>query len=185
MNREVELEVLKVIQTESGTNAYALILGEVNGKRRLPIIIGAVEAQAISNTLRGVIPMRPITHDLFAFCLETVGSRVESALIYKVENGIFFAYIILEVDGRLVNVDARSADAIALAVRFSAPIVTYEALLEKECMPILANGKNLYELEEEEDKESIEYLQKELQKAVDEENYELASLLRDKIAEMK
>ncbi|HOY49687.1 MAG TPA: bifunctional nuclease family protein, partial [Flavobacteriales bacterium] len=128
--KKIKLEIsgLSYSQTQSG--AYALVLGENGGKRRLPIIIGGFEAQAIAIELEKMAPTRPLTHDLFKSFAESFHVQVREVVIYNLVEGIFYAKLICQQDGANdVEVDARTSDAIALAVRFNCPIYTYEFIL--------------------------------------------------------
>lgn len=128
--KKIKLEIsgLSYSQTQSG--AYALVLGESGGKRRLPIIIGGFEAQAIAIELEKMAPTRPLTHDLFKSFAEAFNVSVREVVIYNLVEGIFYAKLICQQDGANdVEVDARTSDAIALAVRFQCPIYTYEFIL--------------------------------------------------------
>jgi len=128
--KKIRLEIsgLSYSQTQSG--AYALVLGESGGKRRLPIIIGGFEAQAIAIELEKMAPSRPLTHDLFKTFAESFMIQVREVLIYNLEEGIFYAKLICNQNGaNEVEVDARTSDAIALALRFNCPIYTYDFIL--------------------------------------------------------
>lgn len=177
MDKKIELKVLNISNSLAQVHAYALLLQEIDGERQLPVIIGAVEAQAIAFSLRGVHPPRPFTHDLFVSFADAYLISLKEILIYKVKEGVFFSYLFLEKDGEITHVDARTSDAIALALRFGAPIYATEHILETECLkfdegtpvsvPITAVDMSL--------------LQNTLDKAVKDENYELASQIRDEI----
>jgi len=128
--KKIKLDIsgLSYSQTQSG--AYALVLSEAGGKRRLPIIIGGFEAQAIAIELEKMAPTRPLTHDLFKSFAESFSITIDEVIIYNLVEGIFYAKLICKQDGANdVEVDARTSDAIALAVRFDCPIYTYEFIL--------------------------------------------------------
>ncbi|MCI1647861.1 MAG: DUF151 domain-containing protein [Bacteroides sp.] len=193
--KKVELEVLNITNSQEEAGAYALILGEVNGSRQLPVIIGAAEAQAMLIVLKGVVPPRPLTHNLFASCLEILGVNMVRALIYKVDNGVFYSYIYLKADGTIIRMDARTSDAVAMALRMKAPIFVYEEILESEQLKTtedskeattapMGNGSDPH-MDEFLRKDSIDLLQEALQKAIKEENYERAAQIRDEIAKRK
>lgn len=188
---KVELKFLRITYSHTHAGAYALILAELHGDRRLPIIIGGVEAQAIAIQVENIRPARPLTHDLFKNLSDQLNIRLEEVVINDLVEGIFHAKLVLEQDGRTVEVDARSSDAIALALRFNCPIRTYEF--------ILANA-GLKMDEGEEDQEhghhapqeplpqrvsirtaSPDDLRQMLQDALDAEDYEGASKLRDEL----
>src|SRR5690606_19409416 len=118
---------LSYSQTQSG--AYALVLGEVNGNRRLPIIIGGFEAQAIAVEIEKMVPSRPLTHDLFKSFAETFHISIDEVLIYNLVDGIFFAKIICTNGNETHEIDTRTSDAVALAVRFDCPIYTYDFIM--------------------------------------------------------
>ena len=120
---------LSVSQTQSG--AYALVLAEENGERRIPIIIGPVEAQAIAIQLEGLKPPRPLTHDLIKNIALAFDISLLEVTIYKLEEGIFYSELLCEMGGKEIKVDSRTSDAVALALRFRCPIYTSEEILKK------------------------------------------------------
>ena len=124
---KLEIAGLSYSQTQSG--AYALVLSESIGKRRLPIIIGGFEAQAIAIELEKMTPSRPLTHDLFKNFAELFKINISEIIIYNLVEGIFFAKLICEYEGKEIEIDSRTSDAIALAIRFDCPIYTYEFVL--------------------------------------------------------
>ena len=128
--KKIKLEISNLSYSQTQSGAYALVLGESGGKRRLPIIIGGFEAQAIAIELEKMAPSRPLTHDLFKSFAEAFSVNIKEVLIYNLVEGIFYAKLICQQDGANdVEVDARTSDAIALAVRFNCPIYTYEFIL--------------------------------------------------------
>lgn len=187
-------------QTQSG--AYALVLSEMNGKRTLPIIIGAFEAQSIAIALEKEIrPPRPLTHDLFKTFSDRFSIEVKEVIIHKLVDGVFFSSLICERDGVEETIDTRTSDAIAIAVRFQAPIYTYENILDKAGVYLkieeelglsdtlntendAAETEDILDLEVEApfSKLSIKELNEQLDKAVADENYELAAKIRDEIS---
>ena len=186
-------------QTQSG--AYALVLSEMEGTRTLPIIIGAFEAQSIAIALETEIrPPRPLTHDLFKTFSDTFAITVKEVIIHKLVDGVFFSSLICEREGQEEVIDTRTSDAIAIAVRFNAPIYTYENILDKagiylkveEEMAIENKQESQeipidFELESSDDKSdfsalSLSELNNQLNNAVDNENYELAAKIRDEIS---
>jgi bifunctional DNase/RNase len=184
-------------QTQSG--AYALILSEENGKRKLPIVIGAFEAQSIAIALeKDIRPPRPLTHDLFKNFSDRFSIIVKQVIIHKLVDGVFYSSLICENNNKEEIIDARTSDAIALALRFSAPIFTYKNILEKAGVKLnidLENQKSedliSDEVPNEKSKDfskntfnklSLPELKNLLKKAVDDENYEVAAKIRDEIS---
>lgn len=174
----------------SSGGAYALILNEVDGNRRLPIIIGTFEAQAIALELEHIKPPRPMTHDLLKNMIENFGTNVEQVFINDLSEGTFFAKILYENNGQQMEQDARPSDAIALAVRFGASIFVDGEVLEEA--GIVSEGDepaDLASASEAQDQPreltKLEKLENELQTAIDTENYEKAARLRDEIQKLK
>lgn len=129
--KKIELEIVALSHSITQTHSYAVVLGEVNGLRRLPIVIGGFEAQAIAVALERMQPSRPLTHDLFANFMATFGIDLTEVVIYKLEEGIFFAKLLCQgLDGDTVEIDSRTSDALALAVRANCRIYTFENILE-------------------------------------------------------
>ena len=187
-------------QTQSG--AYALVLSEMEGKRTLPIIIGAFEAQSIAIALEKEIrPPRPLTHDLFKTFSERFHITIKQIIIHKLVDGIFFSSLVCERDGVEEIIDTRTSDAIAIAIRFLAPIYTYENILDKagiylkveeeisikEILEPEAIHVNLEETDSSEHLSdfsvfTIKELQQQLNAAVSNEDYETAAKVRDEIS---
>ena len=117
MDKKIELQVLNISNSQAQVGAYALVLGEVDGERQLPIIIGPAEAQATALCLKGVKAPRPLTHDLFYTCLNILGTKMLRVLIYKAKEGVFYSYIYLQKEEEIIRIDCRTSDAIALTVR--------------------------------------------------------------------
>lgn len=192
MNR-IRLEIIGMSYSQSQSGAYALILGEVGGKRRLPIIIGGFEAQAIAIELEKMKPSRPLTHDLFKNFADTYSVRIREVIIDKFREGIFFAKLICVQDNIETELDARTSDAVALAIRFHCPIFTQEKILtDAGILMDDANPSFGAKPLKEEVTESNEFenstlneLNIMLKKAVDSEDYELASIIRDEIQKRK
>ena len=190
MDKKGELQVINITNSQAQIGAFAMLLGEVDGERQLPIIIGPAEAQATALYLKGVKTPRPLTHDLFTTSLTVLGASLIRVLIYKAKDGIFYSYIYLKKDEEIIRIDARTSDAVALAVRADCPILIYESLLEQECLRMSAEKRNRSE-ETEDDEESEEEhsssaptslsLEEALQQAIKDENYELAAQIRDQI----
>jgi bifunctional DNase/RNase len=183
--KKIELQVLNISNSQAQAGAYALVLGEVDGKRQLPVIIGASEAQSMVIELKGIVPPRPLTHNLFASVLEVLGVKLMRVLIYKVDNGVFYSYLYMKSEETILRVDARTSDAVALALRMNAPIFVYEDILETECLKtegdITAGNVPAQDAPE----DTLDALKAALQKAVEEEDYERAALLRDQINQRK
>lgn len=195
--KKVKLEIVGLSYSQTQTGAYALVLGETKGKRRLPIIIGGFEAQAIAIELEKMTPSRPLTHDLFKSFAEGFNILVKEVIIYNLVEGIFFAKLITSDEaGKEVEIDARTSDAIALAVRFNCPINTYEfilsqagILLDDDAISSTENPidkEDLVEVEESDYlKKSTEELKQMLESALSDEDYEKASRIRDELNNRK
>lgn len=128
--KKVELEIVALSSSVTQTHSYAVVLGEVNGLRRLPIVIGGFEAQAIAVALERIKPSRPLTHDLFSNFMFSFNIELLEAIIYKLEEGIFFAKLMCRNDKETIEIDSRTSDALALAIRMGCPIFTYENILD-------------------------------------------------------
>lgn len=196
--KRIRLEVVNVTSNRAEAVSYNLLLKEEGGARSLSVVIGAAEAQTLLMVLNGIEPPRPLTHHLFVSCLEVLGIQMVRTLIYKVDNGIFYAYIYLKVNETLIRMDARTSDAVSMAIRMQAPIFVYEEILDAESLRKsevndpghnpgnLSIGNSLNPDSDEFFKEdTIEILQKALQKAIKEEKYERAAHIRDEINKRK
>ena len=128
---KIKLNVLGISYSQTQSGAYALVLSEEEGSRRIPIIVGGFEAQAIAIELEGLTPPRPLTHDLFKNFSDSYGIRILEVNIHKLEEGVFFANILCDNGDQQMTLDARTSDAIALALRFKCPIFTTEEIVEK------------------------------------------------------
>jgi bifunctional DNase/RNase len=182
---------LSYSQTQSG--AYALMLTEVGGKRKLPIVIGGFEAQAIAVELEKMKPNRPLTHDLFKSFAVAFEVEIKEIVIYNFDEGIFYAKIICEKDGVTTEIDSRTSDAIAIGVRFDCPIYTFDKILEDAGTLIddEFDQEDLSNFEDEVDEfenatetlslSSTEDLEKLLKEAIENEDYESASKIRDEL----
>ncbi|WP_152285575.1 bifunctional nuclease family protein [Flavicella marina] len=196
----VQLDIKGISYSQTQSGAYALVLTEIKGSRTLPIIIGAFEAQSIAIALEKEIkPPRPLTHDLFKTFSERFQINILRVIIHKLVDGVFFSSLVCERDGIEEIIDTRTSDAIALAIRFSAPIYTYETILEKagiflklEADDIVSDTSEM-ELDEllsdtEEETQnplksmSLQELHNQLQIAIEQEDYETAAQLRDEIS---
>lgn len=193
---KIRLNIVGLSYSQTQSGAYALVLGEENGKRRLPIIIGGFEAQSIAIELEEMTPSRPLTHDLFRSFADTFEVTVKEVIIYNLKEGIFFAKLICEKDNEESEIDARTSDAVALAVRFSCPIYTYEFILGSAGVILDEDVKeqeegeeadpeiNIEDLAKPEDVKSLSYkeLEKKLEEAIAVEDYETASRIRDEMS---
>lgn len=191
---KIELSVVGLSYSQTQTGAYALILKEKSGNRRLPIIIGGAEAQAIAIPLEQMTPSRPLTHDLFKSFLDSFDIVVNEVIVHNLVEGIFFAKIVCVKDGKEIELDARSSDAVALALRCEVPIFTHDFILSSAGIIIDEDDEESSNLgsseeiridspdqEEPKDTGSIVELEKQLQEALDKEDYEKASKIRDEI----
>jgi bifunctional DNase/RNase len=189
----IKLNIIGLTSSHSQRNSYTLILGEENGELKLPIVIGGYEAQSIALVIEGLKPQRPLTHDLISNFFSQFGIILKEVIINKLEEGVFFSTLVTEKDDKIQNIDARTSDAIALALRMKCPIYTYKSILndagiqyeendtegeEKEEIiedantPVVTNDLNQLSLKE---------LEAELEKAIKIEDYVQAALLRDEI----
>ncbi len=187
---KLDIAGLSYSQTQSG--AYALVLAESGGKRQLPIIIGGFEAQAIAIELEKMTPTRPLTHDLFKHFAQAFSIGVKEIVIYNLIEGIFYSKIICEREGQVTEIDARTSDAIAIGVRFNCPIFTFENILSIAGILMDENQTKDDDFTMDDDDESIqpegslnslnlEELENQLNDAINDEDYELASRIRDEI----
>lgn len=195
----ITLNIKGISYSQTQTGAYALLLSEEDGKRQLPIVIGAFEAQSIAIALEKELkPPRPLTHDLFKTFADRFQLKITKVIIHKLIDGIFYSSLICKNEDKEEVIDARTSDAIALALRFSAPIYTYPNILDKAGIEL---QKSIIKEEESQEvaDEDIDYFEEEteqnefahltlnqlnelLDKAVKEENYEKAAKLRDEIS---
>lgn len=190
----IPLEILGLSSSHSSTHSYALILGEKNGKRKLPIIIGAFEAQAIAIEVEGIKPNRPMTHDLFRSFATEFNITVAEVVITDLKDGIFYAHVICQSNDTVRKIDARPSDAIAIAVRFNAPIYTNERVLQEGGVVLKDNAfssteENPVSQEKPQTElsvtEKLEKLKQQMQEALQNEDYELAARLRDEIKRLE
>lgn len=193
--KKIELEIVALSHSITQTHSYAVVLGEVDGLRRLPIVIGAFEAQAIAVALERMQPSRPLTHDLFANFMDTFAIELTEVLIYKLEEGVFFAKLVCRNNDDSVEIDSRTSDALALAVRANCKIYTYENILETAGLFLENEGEQAEATSEAEaaveskpsqdeadmKKMTLDELNKMLQKALEQEDYVRAIPIRDEI----
>lgn len=192
---KVEMDILGLSTSPGSGGAYALILTEKEGSKRLPIIIGAFEAQAIALEMEQIKPPRPMTHDLLKNIILGHESSVREVVISELHEGTFFAQIHIQSQGNSIELDARPSDAIALAIRFQAPVyvaeeVLHEAGIEADDVRQETEGKQTREPIQSEGKthpplNKMDLLEQELKIAIETENYEKAASIRDKINQLK
>jgi len=193
--KRVKLKVLGISYSQTQSGAYALILVEENGERRVPIIIGGFEAQAIVIKLENLDPPRPLTHDLFRSFAAEFNITIIEVMIYKLEEGVFYSRLLCNNGEKEISIDSRTSDAVALALRFGCPIYITEEILEKAGITITAaeadtssdaDSENLFETGNSKfDSYSDEELYKMIDEAVKTEDYERAASIRDEIDKRK
>lgn len=195
--KKIKLEILGLSSSQSQTGSFALVLGEADGNRRLPIIIGMFEAQAIAIEIEKIVPNRPMTHDLFKAFANSFHFHVEEIVISDLKEGVFFAKIVCSDGLKKSEVDARPSDAIAVGLRFDAPIFTYESILaeagivltdEEEEEKAESKAESKVKVKKESSKKgddfksyTIEKLNELLKVAIDKEDYERAAKIRDEL----
>ena len=194
---KLKLEILGLSSSQSQSGSFALVLGEEGGNRRLPIIIGMFEAQAIAIEIEKIIPNRPMTHDLFKSFAMGFNFSVEEIVISDLKEGVFFAKIVCSDGAKSIEVDARPSDAIAIGLRFEVPIYTYESILSEAGIVLSDLNEETEQVSEEEKKAaapkpsapksdsikdtSSDQLKTMLQDALDKEDYEKAAKIRDEL----
>lgn len=207
--KKIRLEIVGLSYSQAQSGAYALVLGEQGGTRRLPIIIGGYEAQAIAVELENMSPSRPLTHDLFKNFATAYNIHVDEVIVYNLKEGVFYSKLLCNNGDKQLEIDARTSDAIALAVRFNCPIYSYEFILsqagvvldddaiqiEGEKKGDAEGGENKPKVPVEKKKKalgsgpygdlSLEELKEALVKALDDEEYETASKIRDELNKRK
>ena len=188
--QKIQCEILGLSSSPSTGGAYAILLKEVNGNRRLPIIIGAFEAQAIALEIEGIKPPRPLTHDLLKQITDNLGATIIEVVIDDLRENTFYAKIIFEISALTNEIDARPSDAIALAVRAQAPIFVAESVMEVAAFVPSEEGEDEEVNEKKVDKDEktpntkeakLAVLQNKLREAIDAEEYERAAKIRDDI----
>ena len=207
--KKIRLDIVGLSYSQTQTGAYALVLAEAEGNRRLPIIIGNFEAQAIAVMLENMIPTRPLTHDLFKNFADAFQIDVSEVLIYNLKEGIFYAKMVCSDGNQTIEIDARTSDAVAMAVRFNCPIYTFESILSQAGValdeseaPEGEKTKPASKAATEKKKSSsvsassassasefsgltVEQLQESLTRALEDEAYERASRIRDEMNKRK
>jgi uncharacterized protein len=189
---KIKLKILGLSSSQSQTGSFALVLGESKGNRRLPIIIGMFEAQAIAIEIEKIVPNRPMTHDLFKSFANAFNFQVTEIVISDLKEGVFFAKIVCYDGSQEIEVDARPSDAIAIGLRFNVPIYTFEFIMSEAGIVLSDNeddeGSILQDVEEPVGSSkdrlkdySFEALQEMLNEALERENYEEAARIRDEM----
>lgn len=185
--KKIELDIIALHHSVGQNPNYAMVLGEVNGNRRLPIVIGAFEAQAIVVAMENMTPNRPLTHDLFKNTIETFEIELKEIVINNLLEGIFYSRLICTRGEQVFEIDSRTSDAVALAVRFDCPIYVYDFILD-EAGIVYDKGDQEDTAEEKKparkagiEDYSKEELQELLKKVLEEEDYEKAAKIRDEI----
>ena len=190
MSNKIKLSILGISFSQVQAGAYALIFAEEKGIRRLPIVIGTPEAQSIAIVMEGITPPRPLSHDLMCSIWKELNIELLEVLIHKFEDGAFFSELLLQQNGQEYRIDSRTSDAVALAIRTNSPIYTTEDIMQRMAIvfdeqtppapaePLMEEkgetGEELADLR-------LEVLKERLKEAVKDENYELATRLRDEI----
>ena len=184
----IDLEILDIALSGSSSGAYALVLGEVKGKRKLPIVIGGAEAQSIAIEMENMRPSRPLTHDLFRNTLSVFGMEVTEVVIHKMSEGIFYAQLVVTDGIREERIDSRSSDAVAIAVRFGCPIRCSTQVMEAAGVELDAIDQDSPDetaqsvpQEEVDNTPNLEDLKRQLNEAIAKENYERAAELKMQI----
>ena len=189
--KKVELEIVALSHSLAQSQNYAVVLGEMGGSRRLPIVIGGFEAQAIAVAMEGMQASRPMTHDLFRNTIDTLNVELQEVIISNLVDGIFYANLVFIQNGKTIEIDSRSSDALALAVRFDCPVYTYEFILEQA--GIVLEEETEREMEEAKNRRqeqqksrsledlSLEELERKLDEVLQAENYEQAAKIRDEM----
>ena len=195
--KKIKLDIVGLSYSQTQSGAYALVLGEINGRRRLPIIIGGFEAQAIAIEIEKMTPSRPLTHDLFKSLAESYHINIQEVVIYNLVDGIFYAKLMCNDGTKTSEIDARTSDAIALAVRFDCPIYTYEFILATAGIVIEGNEFVFLENIESQPEEktpstALNYgslseaeLKEKLKEALKDEAYERAAKIRDELSKRR
>ena len=189
--KKLELEIVALSHSVTQSHNYAVVLGELNGNRRLPIVIGGFEAQAIAVAMERMTPNRPLTHDLFKNTLDTFDIELKEVVINNLLDGIFYAQLVCVRDGQEFVIDSRTSDAIAMAVRFKSPLFTFDFVMDQAGV-VLEDEEN--EKEEEAYPElpddpgsdsfenySLKALEQMLSEVLETEDYEKAAMIRDEI----
>ena len=190
---KIELKIIGLSYSQTQSGAYALVLSEKQGVRRLPIIIGGFEAQSIAIELESMKPSRPLTHDLFKAFAESFQVTIKEVVIYNLIEGVFYSKLVCEKDGEEVEIDARTSDAIAIGIRCACPVYTFEHILSSAGIQLEDEMEEGEEVEAESEADAVEADTNELgamstedlnslmQEAIANEDYERASEIRDEL----
>ena len=202
MNTKVKLRVQGLTNSQIQSGAYALILAEKEGPRRIPIIVGIAEAQSIAIALEHIIPPRPLTHDLFVCLMQTLQVTLQEIFIYKFEEGVFYSELVFDANGKTIRIDSRTSDAISIALRTNSPIYTSQELLDargvafdkqiEEAAENVKKAQNIENLEPEDIHDEVQLrcwltqlsaseLEKRFKESIEIENYEQATMYRDEL----
>lgn len=173
----VLLEVLNIADSNKSANAYALILGDSENRRHLPVIIGVAEAQSIAIELKGMSVPRPMTHDLFVELVRHTSFSLRYVEIYREADGVYYSHLVYTDENISFELDARTSDAIAIALRSDKPIYVKRDILERNAVPFREENKAILDIEE----EDVDDLKTKLAEAIKNEDYERAAVLRDKL----
>ena len=196
-SKKLELEIVALSHSATQSHSYAVVLGEVNGVRKLPIVIGGFEAQAIAVALENMQPTRPLTHDLLKNMMVAFDVKLVEVLIHRVHEGIFYAKLICHSLNETIEIDSRTSDALALAVRFDTPIYTYDRILDEAGLQMDENMSKIEGAERKKAKSkmpsnqndlmsmNVDDLQVLLQEVLDSEDYIRAAQIRDEINSRK
>ncbi len=194
---KIELKIIGLSYSQTQSGAYALVLSEKDGNRRLPIIIGGFEAQSIAIELEKMKPSRPLTHDLFKTFSDVFKVKIKEIIIYNLVEGVFFSKIICEKDNKTYEIDARTSDAISIGLRSNSPVYTFENILSSAGIQLEneeysddqivqeSESKTVSGPKSESSQTPISELEKQLQEAIQNEDYEAASKIRDEINKRK
>ena len=190
---KIELEIVALSHSVTQSHNYAVVLGEKMGQRRLPIVIGGFEAQAIAVAMENMSPSRPLTHDLLKNTLETFEIDLQEVVINNLLDGIFYARLVCNIAGKTVEIDSRTSDAIAMAVRFKCPIYTFEEILKQAGVTMdeegspqqEGKGRSQPKATDSLESMSLDGLNELLDKMLTEENYEKAAEIRDEMNRRK
>ncbi|MCP3928681.1 MAG: hypothetical protein GY705_06225 [Bacteroidetes bacterium] len=194
--KKIKLDIVALSHSVTQSHNYAVVLGEEEGDRQLPIVIGGFEAQAIAVAMESMVPNRPLTHDLFKNTLETFNVQLKEVIINNLLDGIFYARLVCLRNGEIIEIDSRTSDALAMAVRFECPIFTYDFILDTAGVvleevdgkgPAKAPKKRSQKSSKEPvlSSYSIDDLQKMLEDVLVDEDYEKAASIRDEIKRRK